>query len=624
MTAMRTTLCLLTLMLLAAAGPSPTDPRLAAACRLNDPAAAIASKPDDICLQRPDPQTLPEEVVLPLPCGQLMLFRKIVVGGSTLLDEQIIHLGASAEPEDALGAVSHGPRTVPLAGAFTEGEARRDPNKPPDLGKLSGRSYYLAKYPVTEWQFRLLQLKLLSPDGAHAAADDPACAEYERGAREVPATGVLPASRISWFDAMDFVRAYNNWLLAHDRKRIAAGLPPDLPWEQGTPSTLRLPSEAEWEFAARGGAAGPQDLDMRVYRVRDAATGQVREAELSEVAQLSSEDNSDPEHPLAGVGQKLPNLFGLYDMLGDVDEIVFDLFRMTRPDALHGENGGFVVKGGNVFTPEEAMGVGYRREVPFFDLAGEVRSPTTGLRLALAPPVFVNGMNAGQRWATGRQNPMLLAALQTALSGLVVTGERTRDTAAEDLRRLRAENERGQLTNSGLKAQLAQIAAGLDASNARLRRAAADIRREKIETATLLAFNIRAIGASVFSNSATLADLRAQAQRNPAALQQLDRIRDRIAEFDRSLSKSFGFYVQLVVELARADPGELQEAADAVRREFAAEGMQLFDKYREAVLRHVARAAALRLNLPRAEQQKWLFEIDETRALRSARQGNQR
>jgi len=64
----------------------------------------------------------------------------------------------------------------------------------------------------------------------------------------------------------------------------------------------RLPSEAEWEYAARA--------------------GNTQSASLDEVAWYAA-NSEDETHP---VGTKKPNAWGLYDMLGNVREWVEDLY----------------------------------------------------------------------------------------------------------------------------------------------------------------------------------------------------------------------------------------------------------------------------------------------------------
>ncbi len=79
-----------------------------------------------------------------------------------------------------------------------------------------------------------------------------------------------------------------------------------------TGQPYRLPSEAEWEYAAAAGKGAPAPIDDYAWHI----------------------DNSDWEaHP---VGEKMPNAWGLVDVLGNVAELVLDQARDRNlpPDAV--------------------------------------------------------------------------------------------------------------------------------------------------------------------------------------------------------------------------------------------------------------------------------------------------
>lgn len=111
-----------------------------------------------------------------------------------------------------------------------------------------------------------------------------------------------PIHTVSWIDAARFCNALSRHLNLAEMYVIADGGENGSLLAEGT--GFRLPTEAEWEYAFRAGTPGP------------------RYGHLADIAWYR--DNS--EGAVMPVGQKRPNDWGCYDMLGNVWEWCSDVY----------------------------------------------------------------------------------------------------------------------------------------------------------------------------------------------------------------------------------------------------------------------------------------------------------
>jgi formylglycine-generating enzyme required for sulfatase activity len=156
----------------------------------------------------------------------------------------------------------------------------------------------------------------------------------------------LPVEQVSWNDVQEFISKLN----------------------QVTGRKYRLPSEAEWEYAAKAG-------------INALSATQSNESRLSEFAWHSG-NSGGTTHP---VGQKTANAFGLFDMYGNVAEWTQDCWHDNYFGApIDGSawvtgcsKNHRVLRGGSVGSVPDGLRTTYRNWY-----YPDMRSDTNGFRVA--------------------------------------------------------------------------------------------------------------------------------------------------------------------------------------------------------------------------------------------------
>jgi formylglycine-generating enzyme required for sulfatase activity len=178
---------------------------------------------------------------------------------------------AEAQDQDSTYTNSIGMKFVLIpAGTFMMGGDKS--NEKTLIGELPrhqvtiSKPFYLGVYSVTQGQWEAVM------------GDNPSKFKREDN----------PVETVSWDDAQEFILRLNE--------------------EEGH-SRYRLPTEAEWEYAVRAGSTSSYYFGDDKSQLGDHA--------------WYRDNSGETTHP---VGEKIPNAWGLYDMIGNVEEWTGDFF----------------------------------------------------------------------------------------------------------------------------------------------------------------------------------------------------------------------------------------------------------------------------------------------------------
>jgi formylglycine-generating enzyme required for sulfatase activity len=195
-------------------------------------------------------------------------------------------------------------------GRFQMGSTEGETNELPVHDVSISRAYWIGITEVTQVEYQAIM----------AAGGDPVAAT--RANPSAFPDGRHPVETVSWDDAVAFCATLT------ERERAAGRLPGGY--------EFRLPTEAEWEYTARG---GNRSMGF-VYSGSSIA---------AKVAWYDANSRNAP-HP---VGRKAPNELGLYDMSGNVWEWCLDGYdpgfyaRSPATDPVNAQAaGGRVLRGG--------------------------------------------------------------------------------------------------------------------------------------------------------------------------------------------------------------------------------------------------------------------------------------
>jgi hypothetical protein len=473
-----------------------------------------------------NPRPAADDLALPLPCGLGLALRPVPVPvpDGVLADRRVL-LG----DEQSGVAWSEFVREAFIAG---------------NSGSGQGTRLFLGKYEVTRAQY------VAVTRGCEALAALPAA---ERR---------LPQGGLGFAAALGFAEAATAAILR---------LRPDaLPASGEARAYLRLPTEAEWEYAARG-ASIVNDAQFR-QRLPPYPGPLTAHAVLRRGGQRPA--------PVA-IGSLAPDLLGLHDMLGNVEEMVLDPYRPTRGGRAGGRVGGIVARGGHAGTRPEDLRTSLRTEhAPFLADGTPVALPTLGFRVALGLPVLTD-LGAGE-------------ALSRAWEREAAREEEGLDPRTDA--RVLAQRLEALATSPAEQRALAALRSAVE--DERSRRAEAERRaiRSAIGAGAVAVRELRNATRTLRSLTASLREAEIRAMQAPAAARaELEDQRRMVQGFQALQDSSFAVLFSLVQQQAELPSAQVEQQLGIWRGENAGPAFENLRRFAGLFVAEIGRARARQL-----------------------------
>lgn len=275
-----------------------------------------------------------DDVVISMPCDLQMVFRRIA---TTKADAKDGNVGFFAGSSEASSQSAQGKRQAMVNGSFHDDE---------------GFYFLMAKYELTQAQY-----EALSEHGC----------KHLKNARAEDIKWRLPAVNISKNEFEQAAYRFTKFLAKskdfteYKQKKIMP--------------SVRLPFDDEWEFAARGGLKGINE------------EGKIGDDPNSEDLALYAHFLRAAVDPgPSAIGTLKPNALGLFDMLGNVQEMMGGSYAPTAGGRIMGGGGGFSVRGGSYRSPKSEVKVYTRMERQIINpsTGEDNRSNDTGARFVIS------------------------------------------------------------------------------------------------------------------------------------------------------------------------------------------------------------------------------------------------